>query len=126
MVQMCHTAELITGVKPYFRGIPAGKQTFSNSLSLHCFLEALFHVGHDNLILDFFILSCLGNFSMLLSYLGIFITLLLILFYFLILAQFLKFKYSVIISAFIKNILCTRKPSIEIQQRCTKVFVKIC
>lgn len=126
MVQMCHTAKLITGVKPYFRSITAGKHTFSTSLSLLCFVEALFHVGRDNLILDFFILSCLGNFSMLLSHLGVFITLLLILFYLSILAQFLEFKYSVIISAFIKNILCTRKPSIEIQKRCSEVFVKIC
>lgn len=78
MVQMCHTAELITGVKPYFRGITAGKHTFSTSLGLHCFVEALFHVGHNNLILDFFILASLGNFSMLLSYLGFSIMLLMI------------------------------------------------
>lgn len=68
MVQMCQAAELITGVKPYFKK-ESRKLTFPASSSLCCFVGALFHVGHDNLIADFFILCSLGNFTILLSYL---------------------------------------------------------
>lgn len=104
MVQICHAAELIPAVKPYFIVLTTGKHSFSASPTLHCFVGALFHVGYDNFILDFFLLSFLGNFSMLLSYLVIFIMLLMILFYFLILVQLLELQYFTIISAFIKTI----------------------
>lgn len=83
-----------------------GKHTSPASSALHCFVGALFHVGHDNLIANFLHLMFsrqLLNVTVISCYLfyheshGII--------FFLILVQLLELEYLVLISSFIKKMI---------------------